>query len=125
MRDSLFTVEEQALLEDVLAVLKPLKRATLFVSYDSQPTFSRILPTLAKLNQEITINEHDSELVVKMKSNTRANLDKRCNDQAVRSFLLKATFLDPRYKALNNIAMEGAQYATKQAVRDMCILVVE
>ena len=41
------------------------------------------------------------------------------------SFLLKATFLDPRYKSLHNIAKEGAVFVTKQAIRDMCIKVAE
>ena len=80
---------------------------------------------MAKLNQETAVKEHDSEMVERMKGNIKQNFEKRYNDQAVRSFLLKATYLDPRYKALNNIAMEGAVYATKQAVRDMCITAVE
>lgn len=61
LREHLFTAEEEALLDDVLSVLKPLKIATLFVSGESQPTASRILSTLAKLNQQMTC-KGDTEL---------------------------------------------------------------
>lgn len=73
LRENLFTAEEQSLLEDVLSVLKPLKTATLFVRGESQPTASRILPTLTKLNQEMTARDEDSPAVVQMKANITGN----------------------------------------------------
>ena len=41
------------------------------------------------------------------------------------SFLLKASFLDHRYKSLNNLAKEVAVLLTKQAVRYLCIKVAD
>ena len=38
--------------------------------------------------------------------------------------LLKASFIDPRYKSLNDIA-KGVIHFTKQAIRDMCMKVAE
>lgn len=120
------SAEEEGLAEEVLAILKPLKKATTFISAEKQPTASKILPTLAKLGKEMIVNEVlDSELGAQMKTKIIENLNKRYTDQTVRSFLLKACFLDPRYKSLNNIAKEGLVFVTKQAVRDMCIKIAE
>ena len=126
LRDYLFTAEEQSDAEDILAILKPMKRATTFVCGEKQPTVSKILPTLAKLRIEMAVNEAvDSDLAKNMKEKIIENLDTRYKDNTVSSFLLKASFLDPRYKSLNNIAKEGAIFVTKQAIRDMCVWVAE
>lgn len=126
LREYLFTAEEQQIIDDIFAVLKPMKRATAFVSAEKQPTASRILPTIAKLRLEMTVNENtDSKLMEEMKVIIVDNLNKRYIDQNVRSFLLTAGFLDPRYKSLNNIATEGAVLNTKQAVKEMCLKVAE
>ena len=125
LREYLFSAEEESLVEEVKIVLKPMKIATALVSGEKQPTASKILPTLAKIRKEMAINETlDSQVVKEMKQNV-IDLNKRYKDQSVSSFLLKATFLDPRYKSLHNIAKEGAVFVTKQAIRDMCIKVAE
>lgn len=126
LRDSLFTAEEEGIIEDILTVLKPMKIATTLISGDKQPTASKILPTLAKLRKEMTVNEIlDSELVKQMKQNVVENLNKRYTDKSVYEFLLKASYLDPRYKFLNNIATEKAAQATKQAIRELCLKVAD
>ena len=103
-----------------------MKIATLLVSGEKQPTASRILPMLAKIRKEMAVNENlDSELAKEMKQKVIDNLNKRYNDGSVSSFPLKASFLDPRYKSLNNIAKKGAIFVTKQAIRNMCIKVAE
>ena len=107
--------------EDILAVLKPMKTASLFISSEKQPTASRILPTLAKVKFEMRVKDTDSNLVINMKNKITENLNTRYIDQSGRSFLLKASFLDPRHKGLHNIATEGVKFVTKQAVRDMCV----
>ena len=122
----MFSAEEQGIVEDILVVLKPLKKATVFVSGEKQPSASKILPTLAKLRMEMSVNENlDSPLAAEMKRRVIDNLNKRYTDQAVTNFLLKASFLDPRYKSLHNVAKEGAVHVTKQALRDMCIKVAD
>ena len=60
-----------------------------------------------------------------MKNKITDSLNSRYKDQSVSSFLLKASYMDPRYKCLHNVATEGASFATRQAVRDMCIAVVD
>ena len=102
-----------------------MKTATLFVSGEKQPAASRILSTMAKLKFEMRVKDSDSKLVTDMKSKITDTLDKRYKDQSVRSFLLKASFLDPRYKCLHNIATEGVKFVTKQAIRDMCVKVAD
>ena len=122
LRECLFSAGEESIIEEVLVVLKPMMIATVLISGEKQPTASKILPTLAKIRKEMTVNENlDSELVKEIKQNIIDNLNKRYLDQSISSFLLKATFLDPRYKSLNNIAREGAVFATKQAIKEMCI----
>lgn len=125
LRDHLFTPAEQSVLEDVLQVLKPMKIATVLVSGKKQPSASKILPTLAKLRKEINVNELDSQLVKEMKMNITDNLNKRYTDEKVYTFLLKATFFDPRYKSLNSIAKPLVLLKTKEAIREMCIQFAE
>lgn len=126
LRDYTFTAEEETNVEDILRILKPMKIATTYVCGEKQPTASKILPTLAKLRVEMAVNEAvDSVLATQMKMNIVDSLNKRYIDNNVSSFLLKASFLDPRYKSLNNIAKEGAVFVTKQAIRNMCVLVAE
>lgn len=103
-----------------------MKIATSLISGDKQPTASKILPTLAKLRKEMDVNEIlDSELVKEMKQNVVENLNKRYLDKDVSGFLLKASYLDPRYKSLNNIATEKAALVTKQGIKEMCVKVAE
>ena len=124
MRDYLFNGEEQGVVQDILAVLKPMNRATIFVSSEKQPTASRKLPTLAKLRMEMTISETDSALAKEMKQKILDNLNKRYSDQSISSFLLKqVTWIQDI--SINNLAKEGAVLFTKQAIRDMCIKVAE
>ena len=126
LREYLFSTEEEGLIENILAVLKPLKTATVFISAQKQPTASKILPTLAKLRMEMTVNEEtDSALTTQMKVNILENLNKRYTDESASSFLLKATYLDPRYKSLHNIAKGGAMAFVKQGIKDMCAKVVD
>ena len=83
----------------IFSVLKPLNTATIFISAEKQPTASKILPTLAKLRIEMTVNEaNDSPLATEMKICILENLNRRYTDEKLSSFLLKASFLDPRYK---------------------------
>ena len=126
LREYIFSAEEEGIIEEILTVLKPMKIATILVSGENQPTASKILPILAKLRKEMTVNDTlDSELTKEMKQIVITNLNKRYTDQSVSSFLLKTSFLDPRYKSLHNIAKEGAIFVTKQAIREMCVKVAE
>ena len=75
---------------------------------------------------EMTVNEAtDSPLVTEKKICILENLNKRYTDEKLSSFLSKASFLDPRYKTLHNLAKEGAVLFTKQAVKDLCMKVVD
>ena len=112
LREYLFSAEEEGLIENILAVLKPLKTATVFISAEKQPTASKILPTLAKLRMEMTVNEEtDSALTTQMKVNILENLNKRYTDESVSS--------------LHNIAKGGAMAFVKQGIKDMCAKVVD
>ena len=119
--DYLFTSDEQSIVEDVLVVLKPIKKATLLVSGEKQPSTSKILPTLTKLRTEMTVDDKDSEIIKAMKTKAIENSNKGYKDEKVSSFVLKASFLDPRYKSLNSIAKPGVMLLIKQEMRDMCV----
>ena len=80
LRDHLFNGVEQVHVEDILVVLKPVKRGTIFVSAEKQPTASRVLPTLAKLRMEMTVSETDSALAKEMKQNILDKVTKRYSD---------------------------------------------
>ena len=86
LRQLLFNAEEEGLIKDILAVLKPLKTATTFISFEKQPTANKILPTLAKLRMEVTVNQTDSALAQDMKLNILENLNKRYNDETEQFF---------------------------------------
>ena len=99
LRDHLFNGVEQGRVEDILVVLKLMKRATIFVSAEKQPT-SRVLPTLAKLRMEMTVSETDSALAKQMKQNILDNLNKRYSDQSVRCFYSRQVSLTQDTKVL-------------------------
>lgn len=89
LRESLFTAEEQSLVEEALTVLKPMKRARAIVSGDKQPTASRILPTLAELQLQLKEKTIDTLFTAKMKAAMRENLNTRYTDACVRNLLFK------------------------------------
>ena len=124
LRDSLFTSEEQGFVEETLAVLKPMKRATTFVCADKQPTASRILPTLAKLELELQEKTGDILFTSKIKKSMRENLKTRYTDATVRNLLFKISYMDPRYKDMT-FATECEAFKARQAVREMCLLIAE
>ena len=123
LRDSLFTANEQGLVEEILSVLKPMKRATAFVSGDKQPTASRILPTLAKLKLELQEKTRDTLFTSKMKEAMRENLDSRYTNATVRN-LFKISYLDPRYKDMTS-ASECETFKAKQAVKEIGLSIAE
>lgn len=122
IHEDLFTAKEQNDIVEILSVLKPMKMATVFLSGENQPTASRALPTLAKLKQEMLEKPTDTPLGAKMKNAILQSLSGRYVDEQIKTFLLAASYLDPRYKTVN-FASALEKERAKQHVKDMCLQV--
>ncbi len=118
LRECIFTPEEQGKVEEVLSILRPMKKATTFVSGEKQPSASKVLPTLAKLQTEMKEKVVDSALAVRMKHAVLQNLNLRYSDACVKNLLCKTTYIDPRYKEMT-FASECEIFKAKQAIKEM------
>ncbi|XP_060790687.1 E3 SUMO-protein ligase ZBED1-like [Neoarius graeffei] len=115
------TLSESDLLaaEQMVALLAPLKAATMVMCEEKQPTVSSIAPLRTKLLAHFECSPDDIPLIKEMKRVMAEDLRERYVDEE--PFLLRAAALDPRFKKLpflcdnrrhetfNGIAEEAAQ----------------
>lgn len=86
----------------VMSCLKPLKQATTMLCSENNPTVSIIMPLYSKLKSVyFDVQENDLPCVVSMKTAIAGDLNGRCSSSE--KILLKATALDPRFKALPHL----------------------
>lgn len=100
----LFTFDDQQLVESVLKILKPFYDATLMMSKEESPSLPTMYPTYLKLLQALNIDEDDNNCIQQMKTQARANLEKRY-EEIPRTALI-ASFLHPRTKHLKFLSQE-------------------
>ena len=99
IRSNLFNFEEEQIVEDVIQILKPFKKATEMLSSESTPTLSYVFPTLLKLNS--TLGEGSGEetsQVTALKESMKQDLKKRTQNDLPRYQMASA--LDPSTKAM-------------------------
>lgn len=87
-------------LDDVCAVLGPLKTAVDLLCSQRPIIASMILPIIKKLQVSLSPKTSDSSVVKDFKETIWRTLYSAYSDANVRKFLLVASFLDPRYKDL-------------------------
>lgn len=87
-------------LDDVCAVLGPLKTAVDLLCSQKPIIASMILPIIKKLQVSLSPETSDPSVVRDFKETIWRTLYSVYSDASVRKFLLVASFLDPRYKDL-------------------------
>ena len=93
---------EWAVIEELSGILKPFYDATTIMSASKYPTHSLLAPLFYKLLKiTLKINLEDSSTLKSIKKAISSDLEERyCNTQVKRT-LLKAAFLDPRFKSMD------------------------
>ena len=101
----LLSFEEQELIEKVVKLLEPFKRATIILSSESEPTLPAVMPLLKKMEGLLIETETDTTVIKKMKKVTRENIRRRYeNNQGENEcmpVLPLASILHPRFKDMN------------------------
>ncbi len=81
--------------EEIVNLLKPLKKATTVLSDEKSATLSLIVPLKSMIEQSMTLDKKDSTTIANMKAAIVQNLSGRYT--AVQDYLLESTALDPRF----------------------------
>ncbi len=90
--------------EEIVNLLKPLKKATTVLSDEKSATLSLILPLKSMIEQSMTLDEKDSTTIANMKAAILQNLSGRYT--AVQDYLQESTALDPRFRSLPHLLPE-------------------
>lgn len=100
LKKKLLNYEEQHLVELIIKVLKPFKIATVLLSSETEPTLSKVLPTLIKLDKAIEDQEDDPKAIRDMKAAMREKFLK-IEDPVAKKLYKAASLIDPRTKQLS------------------------
>jgi hypothetical protein len=123
LKSSLLNFDEQALAEAFIAVLKPLKTATVCLSAEKEPTLALVLPSLKKISDMLDEKETDSNTIAKMKKAMREKLERRTTlSQISPDYFKLACLLDPRTRKLKFMDAEE-QEATKAELSELMKLI--
>lgn len=98
-----FNFQEQSVLQQIVDVLSPYKKATTILCADTYPTMQKVIAILLKLDQSTGIHEDDSEVLKKIKNILRDEMKKRSQDRYIP---LLACLLNPGTKHLEFLSEE-------------------
>ena len=101
IKSKIYTFEEQTVIELLIEVLQPFKRATVLLSGEKTPTLTLVLPTIIKLECALLEKPDDPASIKKVKEAMSQNFQKRkpTVETHLTSYQL-ASLLDPRTKTL-------------------------
>ena len=116
LRTHLFTFEEQALVERIIHVLEPLKKATVFMSSETAVTSHKAIPVAMKLASLLEVQDFDPSAIAKMKDAMKSNLAKR--DIEENNQLKLASLLNPETKKLRFLSEEQSATMTKLLIEE-------
>ena len=103
MRYAILTDTERTSAEELVKVLEPMKTVAPLICDEKIPTLSIVYPLFQKFINyfsDHTTTFSASPSVAEVKQVIRDNLAKRYQEPASMEILIKATALDPRFKAL-------------------------
>ncbi len=98
--------------EEMVNLLKPLKKATTVLSDEKSATLSLILPLKSMIEQSMTLDKKDSTTIANMKAAILQNLSGRST--AVQDYLQESTALDPRFRSLPHLLPEQREEVFQQ-----------
>ena len=100
-RDLILSSSEIAKIECIMGVLKPLAQATEMLSVEKMPSVSIVQPILtALLKRHLTPSDVEPSITNDLKSVISRNMQQHFSDESLRSLMLVASALDPRFKGL-------------------------
>lgn len=89
---------EISAMEDFVNSTKFLKEITTTLSGENYTTASSILPLYRKIKKNLQLNEQDSELAKKIKTDILTPLSERYEKEPLQTLLRMASFCDPRFR---------------------------
>jgi len=105
VRDLALSAEDVYQLRELCAVLQPLCLAMQGMGGETYCSVSLVLPLVTKmLERHLVAKDTDTPLVHEFKSAAHADLTERYQLPTVKTALIVATYLDPRYKDFKFIA---------------------
>ena len=100
-RDLILSSSKIAKIECIMDVLKPLARATEILSVEKMPSVSIVQPILtALLKRHLIPSDVEPSITNNLKSVISRNMQQHFSDESLRSLMLVASVLDPRFKGL-------------------------
>lgn len=113
---------EWNIIEMLLELLKPFYTATNVMSSSSKPTLSMVAPLQNQLLQvTLVADPTDTDQMSRFKSTIARDLQQRYSGDEIRTLLLRASFLDPRFKTLDFVSNEGEKDAVHADIKEQCI----
>jgi hypothetical protein len=103
-----FNFQEQSVIQKIITVLEPFKKATTILCADINPTMQKVIPVIMKLDKSIQGNEDDPAVIQKMKQILQTEMEKRTQD---RDIPLLACLLNPGTKNLEFLGEQDFQLA--------------
>ena len=81
VKQKLYDFSEQAMVENLIKVLDPIKKTTVMLSSESSPSLSRVVPTLIKVERALEVKHTDRNAIGSMKEAMLVNLQKRKTEE--------------------------------------------
>ena len=96
---AILTDSEAKLADDLIKILKPLKKVTTLMSIEISPSVSMISPLQKMIIKSMTPSDEDSPTIRHARSAITRDLQDRYRDPDLQNYLHRATALDPRFKS--------------------------
>ncbi|XP_018903656.1 E3 SUMO-protein ligase ZBED1 isoform X2 [Bemisia tabaci] len=113
---------EWAMIEDIINVLDPFKITMMTLSEEKTPLISLIRPLLWQLvSSHLKVKDTDSNFARRLKVTLSESLERSYDEETVRSLLLVATALDPRFKLLPCCTDDGYFTVLEERVKGLLI----
>lgn len=88
-----------------------------FLSDDSYPTISVLVPLFSQIKLAVAVNDDDSRAVKDFKGALAKDMNCRYQNECVLDILNNASFLDPRFKTLAHLS-PNEQQETLESILD-------
>ena len=120
------TLSEQDVtyVENIIAVLDPLKTVTTLLCDAKSPTASLILPLKERLITSLQGNPDESPLIQNLKAAICTDLAKRYTNPAIDSFLWQCAAMDPRFRSLATLPGQK-RFAVYSSLTVRCIKILQ
>ena len=116
------TADQWAVIEDSVAVLKPLELLTTELSADKYPTISKVIPLVRGIQMSLKNKERQTTLGTDLKNNIIQEISRRLGQVEKMDIPASATFLDPRFKKAGFGNEVNAELSQKHLTSELSVL---